>query len=187
VPIKSRVLFLEKLGELFKDNDIFGCAAEGGVYQGEFAKEINRVFSEAKLYLFDTFTGFDERDLDIERDNAYSAFDAGHLKNTGERLVIDKLPYPDMCVIRKGYFPETSQGIDEKFCFVSLDFDLYKPTLAGLEFFVPRMVRGGVVLIHDYFSDYYTGVKDAVKAFESCHKKLNKFPVGDGISIGIQF
>ena len=38
----------------------------------------------------------------------------------------------------------------EKFAFVSLDTDLYKPTLAGLEFFWPRMSKGGFIFIHDF-------------------------------------
>jgi O-methyltransferase len=35
-----------------------GAAAELGVYRGEFAAEINRLFPDRKLYLFDTFGGF---------------------------------------------------------------------------------------------------------------------------------
>ena len=48
-----------------------------------------------------------------------------------------------MCLFKKGYFPESAHGIDEKFAFVSLDLDLYKPTLEGLRFFYPKMIKGG--------------------------------------------
>ena len=184
--VKSRIVFIEKLAELFQDKGIYGCVAEGGVFQGEFAKEINRVFSKNKFYLFDTFSGFDKKDLDIENEYQYSEFGAGHLNITSEELVISKLTNPDICVIRKGYFPDTTNGIDDKFCFVNLDFDLFNPTLAGLEYFIPRMVAGGVILIHDYFTDGYKGVKEAVKEFDIKTKKLQLFPIGDGISIGIQ-
>ena len=139
----------------------------------------------SELYLFDTFEGFDKRDISVERNNSYSEELAGHLNITGEQLVLSKLPHPDMCVILKGYFPETAEGIDEEFCFVNLDFDLYKPILAGLEFFVPRMVRGGVILIHDYFNPGYLGVKEAIKAFEDKCGSLSLFPIGDGSSIAI--
>jgi len=183
--VKSRILFLERIGELFADVNIHGCVAEGGVLQGEFAKEINRVFPTSKFYLFDTFSGFDERDVSIEQERQYSEFGAGHLNITSENLVLSKLPNPNMCMFRKGYFPETTLDIAEEFCFVNLDFDLYQPTLAGLKFFFPRMVKGGVILIHDYFSKHYKGIKEAVREFEIMSGELNLFPVGDGLSLGI--
>ena len=187
LPVKSRIVFLENLGELFIEKNIKGCVAEGGVFQGEFAKEINRVFPTNKLYLFDTFSGFDAKDVTIEKEYQYSEFNTGHLGFTSEELVLGKLPYPDICVIRKGYFPETTEGIDEKFCFVNLDFDLYNPTYAGLKYFTPRMVSGGVILIHDYFTDYYKGIREAVKDFEiNVKNKFQLFPIGDGLSVGIQ-
>ncbi|MDR2361602.1 MAG: TylF/MycF family methyltransferase [Prevotellaceae bacterium] len=85
---------------------------------------------------------------------------------------------------KKGYFSETTNGISENFCFVNLDFDLYQPILSRIEYFYPRMVKGGVILIHDYFSERYNGVKDAVREFDK-RNKLNIFPIGDRISIGI--
>ena len=181
---KSRILFLERLSELFQAENITGCVAEGGVFQGEFAKEINRVFCNSDLYLFDTFTGFDERDVLVELNKSYSNSSAGHLNITGEDIVLGKLPYPKKCIMRKGYFPDTAKDIEQTFCFVNLDFDLYNPTLAGLQYFYPRMVSGGVILVHDYFIDGYKGVIEAVKEFEK-DRKLNKFPIGDGVSIGI--
>ena len=41
---------------------------------------------------------------------------------------------------------------DEKFCFVLIDLDLYKPTLEGLNFFYPKILRGGYLFVHDYNS-----------------------------------
>ena len=68
--------------------------------------------------------------------------------------------------IYKGLFPkENSNKIKEKkFSFVHLDVDLYQGTKDSLEFFYPRMIPGGAILIHDYhhFSD---GVKNAVDNF----------------------
>ena len=184
--VGSRIIFLEKLGELFREKGIEGCVAEGGVFQGEFAREINRVFPTHKFYLFDTFSGFDARDVEIEWENNYSVFGAGHFQITSEEMVMSKLPYPDMCVIRKGFFPETVEGLDETFCFVNLDFDLYQPILAGLEYFAPRMVKGGVILIHDYFAEPFKGVKDALKHFEA-KTGLNILPIGDGLSVAVHF
>jgi hypothetical protein len=185
IPVKSRIIFLEKLAELFKQNNVEGSVAEGGVFQGEFSREINRIFPQSPLYLFDTFSGFDERDILVEQKNEYSKFGKGHFNITSVDLVLNNLLYPDKCIIRQGYFPETTIGINDHFCFVNLDFDLYKPILAGLEFFYPRMVSGGIILVHDYFNSGYKGVKEAIADFAKKQPNLNLFPIGDGISIGI--
>jgi hypothetical protein len=183
--VKSRIVFLEKLGAIFTEQSMTGSIAEGGVFQGEFACEMNRIFPQKKLYLFDTFTGFDRRDVVVEERNNFSEYGESHLGITSEELVLKKLPYAENAVIRKGYFPETAEGIEDKFCFVNLDFDLYQPTMAGLEYFYPRMVDGGILLVHDYFSEGYKGVKEAVKGFSDKQGGIRLFPIGDGISIGI--
>jgi hypothetical protein len=183
--VKSRIVFLEKLGEVWAERKMEGSIAEGGVFQGEFAREMNRVFPQKKLYLFDTFSGFDSRDIKVEQENNFSEYGESHLNMTSEELVLSKLPFPERAVIRKGYFPETAVGVDDVFCFVNLDFDLYQPILAGLEFFYPRMTAGGIILVHDYFSEGYKGVKQAVLEFADKVGGGRLFPIGDGISIGI--
>jgi len=56
-------------------------------------------------------------------------------------------------VVRRGYFPETAIGLEnEEFSFVMVDFDKYEPTLAALEFFYPRVHKGGFIFVHDYNS-----------------------------------
>lgn len=97
------------------------------------------------------------------------------------------MEHPDKCEIRKGYFPETTEGIEDKFFFVNLDLDLYQPTLSGLEWFEERMMKGGIILIHDYFAENFTGVKQAVDEYMAQTNKsdLRLMPIGDGISIAI--
>lgn len=184
--VQSRIVFLERLAWMFQEKGIHGCVAECGVFMGEFAREINRVFPNHKFYLFDSFSGFDARDIEHEGKNQYSELGTGHFSITTEELVMNKLPNPEMCIIRKGFFPETTEGLDENFCFVNLDFDLYQPTLAGLEYFAPRMVKGGVILVHDYFAAGFRGVKAAVNDFNKAneHKVI---PIGDGLSVLLPF
>jgi hypothetical protein len=186
VPVNGRLTFLEKLGKIFDEKNIAGAVAEGGVYRGNFSCEINRVFPNKKMYLFDTFAGFDEKDMEIEHKRRFSeSQEQNHFMETSKELVIKKLPHPENAIIRKGYFPETAVGLDETFCFVNLDFDLYQPILAGLEYFYTRMEKGGIILVHDYFSEVYKGVKQAIVEYDKKVKGLKLFPVGDGISIGI--
>ena len=166
--VNARLNFLQDFScmhEILPENI---SIAEGGVFQGDFAKEINRCFPNNRLFLFDTFEGFDERDTKKEHEEGFSIFEKKHLNITSKESVLEKMPYPDMVEIRKGYFPETTEGLEEeKFFFVNLDFDLYNPTLDGLRFFYPRLDEQGVMLIHDYYNPGYTGIKAAVDAFEN--------------------
>lgn len=187
IPTYARIECLKSIRLLLEEDGITnGAVAELGVYRGEFAKEINKVFPDRTLYLFDTFEGFAEQDCDTEVKKGYAQLNrAGYFSNTTEQMVMDKMEYPSMCRICKGFFPESTKGVEEEFCFVNLDADLYAPTLAGLDFFYPRMVKGGVILVHDYFSKAFHGVKDAVR--EWCDKNgIGYLPIGDTLSIAIR-
>ncbi len=78
-------------------------------------------------------------------------------------------------VYRKGFFPESihEEDFDERFAFVSLDCDLHDPMLAGLEFFYPRLNKGGMIFCHDYSSG----------SWEGCTRAINKFAEDNNINI----
>lgn len=182
--VKSRELFLTRFAELAYAETYSGQVAEAGVYRGEFAKTINRCFPDRTLYLFDTFAGFDASDIQAEPSESLVV--AEYLSKTSVKQVLQKMPHPEKCVIKKGVFPSTAEGVEEEFCFVNLDMDLYQPILSGLQFFYPRMVCGGIILIHDYFSEAYPCVEMAVKAYKKqTGKTLCCTPIGDDISLAI--
>jgi O-methyltransferase len=171
-----RLSSLELVADEINSLGIEGNVAELGVYRGDFAKWINEAFPDRKLYLFDTFEGFDERDIKIDRKKGYSLGEDEF--QTSVTLVLKKMKYPDNCIVRKGWFPESARGISDKYVFVSIDVDLYQPIYEGLEFFYPRLVRGGYIFVHDYNSEKYAGVKVAVREF--CTKnKIPFFPLTD--------
>ena len=160
---------LELISREVRRYSIEGAVAELGVYRGDFAKRINHFFPDKKFYLFDTFTGFDGRDAAVDRERKFSTGDQD-FSRTSEQLVLDKMEHRENCIVEKGWFPETAEGVQDKFCFVSLDVDLYKPTLAGLNFFYPRLMGGGSIMVHDFNNREYQGVRQAVKEFcvENC-------------------
>jgi len=141
-----------------------GNVAELGVYRGDFSKRLNQLFHERKLYLFDTFKGFSDKDITIEHQKGFSAA-AQNFSNTSIELVKSKMPHPQNCIFKPGYFPETAEGLDDTFCFVSLDADLYEPIYQGLSFFYPRLQKGGYIFIHDFNNAGYAGVREAVLLF----------------------
>ena len=159
-----RTATLELMSQEIYRYGIEGAAAELGVYRGDFARLINSFLPDRRLYLFDTFEGFDHKDAEIDRSNNFSgaSFD---FSGTSVELVLSKMEHPENCIIRKGWFPDTAEGVDDRFCFVSIDADLYQPIRAGLEFFYPRLAHGGVIMIHDFNNEGYSGAREAVKDF----------------------
>ena len=163
--------------------NIPGACAEVGVFQGDTAKIINKAFADRKLYLFDTFSGFDARDVATEQINGFSDAKAGEYQDTSVEYVLKKMEYPQQCIIKKGYFPETADGLEETFVFVRLDVDMYQPTKAGLEWFGERMIKGGFIISHDYYTKTYGGVAQAIDEYIKLHPQIRRVPAGDGLSV----
>lgn len=154
-----------------------GNIAEVGVYKGVFAKRMNKLFSDRTLYLFDTFEGFDEKDVAVEQKSGYSKGDQD-FSDTSVQMVMSKMPYPQKCVVKKGFFPDTASDVADSFCFVSLDADLYEPILQGLMFFYPRLEKGGYIFIHDFNNDEYKGARPAVLKY--CNENgISYVPIPD--------
>lgn len=185
----SRSEWLKNCAEWMNKSGMNGNVAECGVFRGDFAKFINKFFPDRKLYLFDTFEGFDTKDMQEEyvKNEQFesSMFDSDAIfKDTSIDFVLKKMSYPDNVIIKKGYFPESAEGIDDSFCFVNLDMDLYVPILNGLRFFWDKMQTGGCILVHDYFRDDLAGVKQAIDDFEQERGiVIPKVPIGDFCSI----
>lgn len=178
-------LFLRNIAEDFREEGIQGACAEVGVFRGESAKKINYFFPDRKLHLFDTFEGFSAKDIEVEKQIGRKEAEEGQFSDTSVQLVMEMMGTPDKVEIHKGYFPDTAMGLDEKFCFVRIDLDLYVPTEAALEVFRPLMERGGVILVHDYFGNQYPGIKKVVREFMTKHPELRKIPIGDMMTIAI--
>ncbi len=188
VRINARINFIRDLADIHKNNYKKGCIAEGGVFQGEFSRELNKAFPESELYLFDTFEGFDDRDVETDLELKLSNISKGHFSYTSEEKVMSKMMYPERVHIIKGYFPESVSQVDEnnRYLFVNLDFDLYNPTYEGLKYFYPRLLNNGVILIHDYYHLNYKAVPEAIKEYEkNSGVSLLKIPIGDHCSIAI--
>lgn len=137
-----------------------GAAAELGVYRGFFARCINYALPERRLYLFDSFDGFSE---DAK---ASEAMQAAH-RNTAVENVLSIMPHPENITVKPGFFPDSLEGLEERFCLVSLDVDFYQTTLDGLRYFWPRLSPGGYLMLHDWGSPKLPGVAQALADFET--------------------
>jgi O-methyltransferase len=159
-----RLASLELVSAEIHQKNLTGNVAELGVYKGKFARYINTYFPNRKLYLFDTFEGFDAKDIAKEKEQQYSSGDQD-FSDTSIEKVLKQMPFPDQCIPVKGFFPQSAQHIEDSFVFVSIDTDLNEPIYAGLNYFYPRLTKGGYIFIHDFNNDNYKGARKAVEQF----------------------
>ena len=139
--------------------NIPGAAGELGVYRGFFARCINQLLPERRLYLFDSFEGFAESDCAAE------SFQAAH-RNTAVEKVLEIMPCPEQVIVKPGFFPASLENLEETFCLVSLDVDFADTTLEGLRYFWPRLSAGGYLMLHDWGSPKLPGVAAALEKYE---------------------
>lgn len=183
---------LQKLERRYKDKDRFfnfwyqvsrlqkhniqGAFAELGVYKGDTAEILHEMDDSREFLLFDTFEGFRESDLKYETGKAATytrhSFADTSIERVKQRLGSDKFAF------YKGDFTETSiTAPEKKYALVSMDADLYNPTFAGLQYFYPRMSKGGVIIIHDYNPDW-PGIMKAVDEYLA-EKSIPSVPLTD--------
>jgi hypothetical protein len=161
-----RYYFLAMVCDLVEKEAIAGDIAELGVHKGNaaflFAELARRIGRTA--YLFDTFDSFPEQDfVGVDSTIRNRKNDFGE---TSVEAVRDLVGSANVELVA-GYFPDsiTKAAAASQYALVHLDCDLYAPTRAGLEFFYPRLVTGGFLMVHDYMSLYWDCVEKAVNEF----------------------
>ena len=131
----GRIRTLELLINEIKEKKLNGAMAELGVFTGEYSRVLNHYFPQKELYLYDIFEGFDERDIqDDLRSGQFTQEFADIFTQISLEVVQKFVGVKENIYYRKGYFPESIQNKEKKFCLVSLDADLYNTTLEGLKF-----------------------------------------------------
>ncbi len=141
-----------------------GDIAEVGVYKGGTARLIC-MYSYKAVFLFDTFDGMpDVTAVDLHRKGDFADTSIKHVAG----LVTPAAS------LYKGIFPRQNAEYVEfrKFEFVHLDVDIYDSVKECLEFFVPRMVKGGVILLDDYLEPNCPGAKLATDEFCAKHNLI---------------
>jgi O-methyltransferase len=135
-----------------------GDYAECGVFQGDTAEIISKNRADgATLWLFDSFEGH----ADPHPFDDAVAHPKGRYSNTHFDLVARKITEPFYVVA--GWLPDTLEVVDQKrFRFVHVDVDHYLPTKGVTEFFLSRMVPGGILKFDDYGHPECPGATKAI-------------------------
>lgn len=143
-----------------------GAVAECGCYEGASAYFIARALPDTPIHLFDSFEGLSRPgEADATHAADHRDWKPGDMK-AAEAKVRENLAGFDNVHIHRGWIPQSFAAVErERFRLVHIDVDLYQPTRDSLEFFYPRLVDGGVLVLDDYGSALCPGAKRAVDEF----------------------
>ena len=137
---------------------VSGCLAEVGVYKGGTAAILSKNLGK-HLHLFDTFAGLPPSK--VKSDDLVAS---GWLDDVSPNSVLD-LVGGDI-YMHVGVFPETTLKIKcHSYSMVHLDTDIFESTLDGLNYFFPKLNKGGIIIVHDFNNEGCPGVKRAVNKF----------------------
>lgn len=163
-----------------------GDFVECGVYRGGLATAILTdlpwsQLSERRFYLLDTFSGFpaDQRALaaDVHRED--------YTEDIWPQVQRHFIKYPSVTLVRGAIPQSLSQVPVSSVAYLSIDMNCAEPEVAALEFFWPRMVPGGIILLDDYaFAEPYRRQKEAIDTWAK-PQSLNilSLPTGQGLLI----
>jgi O-methyltransferase len=149
------------------DKNIPGDIVEFGCYVGTTSLFISRLLlankSSKKFYVYDSFDGLPDKTKEDESPLGID-FKRGELRSTKAEFVHNYrragLPLP---IIKKGWFHEVEDSeIPAQIAFAFLDGDYYKSIRASLALVLPRMQKGGIIVVDDYENPALPGAKKAV-------------------------
>ncbi|MBC7168315.1 TylF/MycF/NovP-related O-methyltransferase [Phenylobacterium sp.] len=151
-------VILRAAGELA---DVSGAFAECGVYQGGSLAALAEANPQRTVYGFDTFEGLPQEAWAAGEPHGVGDFGDTNLDSV--KAAIGHLSNVDL---RPGIFPASAVGLEaERFALLHLDFDFYESTRAALEWFLPRMSPGGVIVFDDVDWPHCPGVRRAIEEF----------------------
>lgn len=190
-PIYTRRLFLKKFlahYELFcKTIHLPGDIVELGVFRGttlmgwaNFLEIRNMGDRQKQVFGFDNFAGFTELSAqdgcaadDVQK--VAGGFDSSMFEAALDDAIAiyDKdrfIPYKARVRLIKGNIEETVPRFVEenpglRISLIHFDADMYTPTMIGLKYLYPLVVKGGVILFDEYGIRPWGGESNAVDEF----------------------
>jgi len=157
------------LAELKKTLDLSGDVVEFGCYEGDTSillADVLRDSPDKWLYLYDSFEGLPEKTAEDKSADGWR-FQAGELKASPDtvRSKFKKYDLPEP-VITKGWFDQLENSdLPNEISFALLDGDFYNSIKTSLELVAPRLVSGGIIVVHDYRNARLPGSGRAVNEF----------------------
>jgi len=154
---------------------VAGDVAECGVYRGGSLLTIGLYLKQnnvgKKLFGFDSFEGFPGSvDIDLTLGGASDEQKRlGGFCDTNYTRLCERIAHFDLndkVQLIKGFFDQTLPQVSgTRFCFVHLDVDIYSSYKTCMEFFYPRLAKGGVILFDEYDDPPWPGCNKAIDEF----------------------
>lgn len=161
-----------------------GHFIETGVWRGGaciFAKAIiNALGSKKKVFVADSFCGLPKPNENFPGHTQCNFWNDAYLKVSRKEVEDNFKRYEcldDDVVFVEGWFNETLKKLDEKFCVIRLDGDLYESTMDALEALYPKLQVGGYVILDEYMK--LEGCRAATEVFRWKNKISEKICVID--------
>ena len=160
-------------------SSIDGACLEAGCFKGlssfllcSYSRLINHQFKGEGFSILDSFEGLSEPSKkDLESLCSVSTRAEKQLYTAAIDQVRKSLSAFPGIILHKGWIPEILSEIPErKYRFVHIDLDLYDPIIKSLEYFYPRLLPGGILVIDDYGYLDFPGAKKAVDEFCEAHR-----------------
>jgi macrocin-O-methyltransferase TylF-like protien len=160
--------------------DFVECGVSTGFLASAILKHLDLEQINKRFFLFDTWSGLDPKYM-TEAELAANRLD-WYADASFERAERNFSEFKNVCLVR-GSVPETlPQATTDEVSYVSLDMNCVIPEIAAAEFFWPKLVSGGFMLLDDYA---YSGYEDQHVAFDSFASKVGtkilSLPTGQGI------
>lgn len=164
---------MQLVNKSLKNDDVFDFV-ECGCWRGHSSFIISKLIQMNKknvnFHIFDSFEGLSistkEDGSYYNQSKKYQENLIDHFKSSEEFLKKEVLNDFDFVKIYKGWIPKRfSEVQDLKFSLIHIDLDLYKPITDTLEFFYPKLVKGGIIICDDYNSSQFPGAKRAWDEF----------------------
>jgi O-methyltransferase len=162
---------------ILKKNKVYDFV-ECGCWKGHSsyitAYFIKKSKKKIKFHIFDSFEGLSK----FTKEDNYFYSKKKSIKDKilnqfkgDEQFLLKILRNFRFIKIYKGWIPNRFREIkNKKFSFVHIDVDQYAPTLQSIEFFYPRLTKGGIIACDDYNSSIFPGAK---KAWDKYFKNNN--------------
>lgn len=149
-----------------------GYIAEFGVYTGGSLEVLAKHNRTTEIIGIDSFQGLpkpSEHDYHQEGDfsegvNFQKIYGYFGMMYNNVRLV-------------KGFAPKVWEYFDEhtRFSFVHTDVDLFESVMSALDFFLPRLLTGGIMIVDDYKVRSTPGCEKAITEFFTNHDVSTQF------------
>ena len=160
---------IQLVSKSLKKKEVFDFV-ECGCWRGHSSFIISKLIQDNKkkinFHIFDSFEGLS---ISTQEDGAYFNQSQdyqqnliNHFKSSEDFLKKEVLNDFEFVKIYKGWIPERFTEVqNKKFSLIHIDLDLYKPIADTLEFFYPRLIKGGIIICDDYNSSQFPGAKSA--------------------------